>query len=76
MPTRRPEQYGYGLDLVVDNGKVTILGHGGADPGVSAVVAHHRAAATTIVVLCNHDRGSWAINLQLTTELGLTEPRT
>ncbi len=72
----RLEQYGYGLELVVENGEVTILGHGGSDPGVSTIVAHHRAAATTIVVLCNHDRGAWTVNLQLAAELGLTDPRT
>ncbi len=43
--------YGYGLELVVQNGQVTIFGHGGADPGVSAAVAHHRPAATTIARL-------------------------
>jgi CubicO group peptidase (beta-lactamase class C family) len=68
--------YGYGMELAVENGQVTILGHGGADPGVSTIVAHHRAAATTIVVLCNHDRGSWAVNLQLAAAFGLTNPRT
>jgi CubicO group peptidase (beta-lactamase class C family) len=68
--------YGYGLELVVENGEVTIVGHGGADPGVSTIVAHHRAASTTIVVLCNHDRGSWPVNLQLAAAFGLTDPRT
>jgi CubicO group peptidase (beta-lactamase class C family) len=67
--------YGYGMELVVENGEVTIFGHGGADPGVSTLVAHHRAAATTIVVLCNHDRGSWAVNLRLAAALGLRDPR-
>jgi CubicO group peptidase (beta-lactamase class C family) len=70
------EQYGYGLELVVEDGAVTILGHGGSDPGVSTDVSHHRAAATTIVVLCNQDRGSWGVTKRLTTELGLTDPRT
>jgi hypothetical protein len=27
------EHYGYRLELVVENGVETILGHGGADPG-------------------------------------------
>lgn len=67
--------YGYGQELVVQDGEVTIHGHNGLDPGVSAVVARHRAAATTIVVLCNHDRGSWAVNARLAAELGLDEPR-
>lgn len=76
-PSTKPEpyRYGYGLELVVENGEVTILGRGGADPGVSTIVAHHRAAATTIVVLCNNDRGSWAVNLQLAAAFGLTDPR-
>jgi CubicO group peptidase (beta-lactamase class C family) len=69
------EQYGYGLELVVEGGAVTIVGHGGADPGVSTMVAHHLAAATTIVVLCNQDRGSWAAVKRITKDLGLTDPR-
>src|SRR6266850_6725371 len=55
------QQYGYGCRLVVENGEVTIVGHGGSDPGVSAEVTHHLGAATTIIVLCNYDRGSWAV---------------
>ena len=74
-PSTNVEHYGYGLELVVENGVVTILGHGGADPGVSTMVGHHLAAATTIVVLCNQDRGSWAAALRLTKELGLSDPR-
>ena len=74
-PSNDLEQYGYGLELVVENGAVTILGHGGADPGVSTIVAHHLAAATTIVVLCNQDRGSWAATVQLTRAFGLADPR-
>ena len=30
-----PEAYGYGMELVVVDDRVTIIGHGGADPGVS-----------------------------------------
>ena len=52
-----------------------MLGHNGLDPGVAAVVTHHAAAATTIVVLGNHDRGSWPVYLRLTADLGLTDPR-
>ena len=74
-PSAELEHYGYGLELVVEDDVVTILGHGGADPGVSTMVAHHVAAATTIVVLCNQDRGSWAATVRLTKELGLTDPR-
>ena len=74
-PSDDLEQYGYGLELVVEKGAVTILGHGGADPGVSAIVAHHLAAATTIVVLCNQDRGNWAATIEVTKAFGLTDPR-
>ncbi len=70
------EQYGYGCELIVEDGEVTIIGHGGLDPGVSAEVWHHRTAATTTVVLCNNDRGSWAVTKRLVEELGLSEPRT
>ena len=69
------EQYGYGCKLVVEDGAVTIIGHGGSDPGVSGLVSHHLASATTIVVLCNHDRGSWAATQHLTAALGLHDPR-
>jgi len=74
-PSDDLEQYGYGLELVVENGAVTIVGHGGADPGVATIVAHHLAAATTIVVLCNQDRGSSAATTRLTNEFGLSDPR-
>ena len=74
-PSADVEHYGYGLELVVENGIVRILGHGGSDPGVSTMVAHHLAAATTIVVLCNQDRGSWAATCRLAKEVGLRDPR-
>ena len=69
------EQYGYGCWLVVEDGRATILGHGGSDPGVSARVSHHREAGTTIVVLCNQDRGSWAATRRITDALDLRDPR-
>jgi CubicO group peptidase (beta-lactamase class C family) len=75
-PSPDVDHYGYGLTLVVEDGAVTIMGHGGGDPGVSTEVAHHRAAATTIVVLCNQDRGCWPALMRVTHELGLTDPRT
>jgi CubicO group peptidase (beta-lactamase class C family) len=37
-PSTDLEHYGDGLELVVENGVVTILGHGGADPGVSTML--------------------------------------
>jgi CubicO group peptidase (beta-lactamase class C family) len=74
-PSADLEQYGYGFELVVEDGAVRSVGHGGSDPGVSTMLVHHRAAATTIVVLCNQDRGSWAVIKRLSEELGLREPR-
>jgi CubicO group peptidase (beta-lactamase class C family) len=74
-PRDDPEQYGYGCLLSVDGGRVVAFGHGGSDPGVSALVTHHLAAATTIIVLCNQDRGSWAATMELTRALGLHDPR-
>jgi CubicO group peptidase (beta-lactamase class C family) len=73
--TERVNRYGYGLELGFAGGRLVVLGHNGLDPGVSAVVVHHLAAATTIVVLSNHDRGSWPVYLRLAAELGLTDPR-
>jgi len=74
-PSTEVEQYGYGCELVVENGVVTVLGHGGGDPGVSTTVAHVPAAATTLVILCNQDRGNWAAVLHVCAALGLPEPR-
>lgn len=71
-----PEQYGYGCEVTVEDGAVTIIGHGGSDPGVSALVSHYVAAGTSIIVLCNHDRGSWAVTQRLAAEFGLADPRT
>jgi CubicO group peptidase (beta-lactamase class C family) len=73
--TKGTYRYGYGLEMGYAGDQMTVLGHNGLDPGVSAVVAHHPAAATTITVLCNHDRGSWPVYLRIAAELGLTEPR-
>jgi hypothetical protein len=69
--TERANRYGYGLELVFAGGQLVVLGHNGLDPGVSAVVAHHLAAATTIIVLGNQDRGSWPVYASL----GLSDPR-
>ncbi len=69
-----PTRYGYGLELGYAAGAPVVLGHNGLDPGMSATVVRHLAAAT-VVVLCNHDRGSWPVHLRLTADLGRTEPR-
>lgn len=74
-PPAAEEAYGYGCKLVVENGHVTIIGHSGSDPGVSATLVHHLEAATTIVVICNQDGGSWAATKQITAALGLHDPR-
>jgi len=70
-----PEGYGYGMELVVDGGAVIIYGHGGADPGVSTMVSHYVGSDTTVIVLCNQDRGSWAVAQRIAADLGLTDPR-
>lgn len=69
------EAYGYGMELVVVDDRVTVYGHGGADPGVSTMVSHYVDAGITVVVLCNQDRGSWAAVQKLTEILGLDDPR-
>jgi CubicO group peptidase (beta-lactamase class C family) len=74
-PSDDLEQYGYGCLLWIRDGEVVILGHGGSDPGVSALVSHHPAAGTTIVATCNFDRGAWAATQLLETALGLPDPR-
>ena len=69
------EQYGYGCELVVVDGRVTIIGHGGADPGVSAMLSHWLDEGVTTVALCNIDRGSWPVTQRLVRELGVHDPR-
>jgi CubicO group peptidase (beta-lactamase class C family) len=69
------ETYGAGLELAMVDGRVTILGHGGSDPGVSSLVSHVVDAATTVVVLCNQDRGSWAATQRTMAAFGLPDPR-
>ncbi|MEX1134688.1 MAG: serine hydrolase domain-containing protein [Acidimicrobiia bacterium] len=69
------EAYGYGMELAVVDDRVTIYGHGGADPGVSTMVSHYVDSGITVVVLCNQDRGSWATVQKITEILGLDDPR-
>jgi CubicO group peptidase (beta-lactamase class C family) len=59
-PPSASEAYGYGCRLTVENGRVTTIGHGGSDPGVSANLVHYLESGITIAVVCNQDRGSWA----------------
>jgi CubicO group peptidase (beta-lactamase class C family) len=70
-----PEFYGYGCLLGVVDGRATVVGHNGGDPGVSCVVAHHPAANATVIVLCNQDRGVWVPAMTATEALGLRDPR-
>lgn len=74
-PSEPAAGYGYGCSLGLEAGVVRVIGHGGGDPGVAAQVSHHLAARTTIVVLCNQDRGAWATALALGEALGLHDPR-
>lgn len=74
-PASASETYGYGCNLVVEAGRVAIIGHGGSDPGVSANLVHYLDAATTIVAICNQDRGSWAAVREIASDLGLHDPR-
>jgi CubicO group peptidase (beta-lactamase class C family) len=70
-----PQQYGYGLILGVEDGRVRTVGHGGGDPGVSALLTHDLPTRTTVVTLCNQDRGSFAASKRLAEAFGTGEPR-
>ena len=74
-PSDEVEQWGYGCQLAVRDRSVEVIGHGGSDPGVSARVSHYLSADTTIVVLCNQSRGSWAATMRICEELGISDPR-
>ena len=74
-PDADGEQYGYGCLLGSEDGRVTVVGHNGSDPGVACVVAHHPAADATVIVLCNQDRGAWAAAMAATEAFGLRDPR-
>jgi CubicO group peptidase (beta-lactamase class C family) len=74
-PSDEIEQWGYGCQLTMRDGDVLAIGHGGSDPGVSALVSHYRAAGTTVVVLCNSDRGAFATTMRIAAALGIDDPR-
>jgi CubicO group peptidase (beta-lactamase class C family) len=74
-PSDEIEQWGYGCKLTVRGGEVVGWGHGGADPGVSALLTHYPEAAATVAVTCNRDRGSLAATLRIAAALGIDEPR-
>jgi CubicO group peptidase (beta-lactamase class C family) len=75
-PSHEIEQWGYGCKLTMRGNEVVGWGHGGGDPGVSALLTQYPAAATTVVVTCNRDRGSVAATLRIATALGIDDPRT
>jgi CubicO group peptidase (beta-lactamase class C family) len=74
-PSDEVEQWGYGCKLTVGEGEVVAFGHGGGDPGVSALLTYYPAAATTVAVACNRDRGSLAATLRIADALGVDDPR-
>ncbi len=74
-PSDALEQYGYGCELVVEGGKITIIGHGGHDPGVTGMLTHYRESRTTTVVLCNYDKGMWPVCQELARAFELGDPR-
>jgi CubicO group peptidase (beta-lactamase class C family) len=74
-PDAEGQHYGYGCLLGVEDGRVTVVGHNGSDPGVACVVAHHPGGDATVIVLCNQDRGAWAAAMAATEAIGLRDPR-
>ena len=71
----RDHAVGLRLRADVVDGAVVVLGHGGGDPGVAARVTHYPDAATTIVAVCNEDRGALAASIRIGAALGVDEPR-
>lgn len=69
------ESYGYGLEMLQVDGRPTIIGHAGGDPGISGMLSHYLDEGVTTAVLCNQDRGSWAAAKQLAVALGIDDPR-
>jgi CubicO group peptidase (beta-lactamase class C family) len=74
-PSDEVEQWGYGCKLTVGGGRVVAIGHGGSDRGVAALLTHYLAERTTVVVLCNRDRGALASTLRIASALGIDDPR-
>jgi CubicO group peptidase (beta-lactamase class C family) len=74
-PSTEHEQWGYGCQLSVEDGKVVSIGHGGSDPGVAALLAHYLEPGITVAVTCNQDRGAWAATLEIGKAFGISDPR-
>jgi CubicO group peptidase (beta-lactamase class C family) len=73
-PPDAEDAYGYGCMLTLEDDRVTTIGHGGSDPGVSAMLVHHLETAATIVTICNQDRGGWAASQEIQRGLGILAP--
>jgi len=74
-PTDDVEQYGYGCLLAMEGGRPVIFGHGGFDPGVSALLSHFVDQGITVVVVCNLDRGGWPTAMYMARAIGRPDPR-
>lgn len=57
--------YGYGLEMVMEEDRILLMGHSGSDPGVATVVSYYPDLRLTVVVLCNQDRGAYATGAQV-----------
>ncbi len=53
--------YGYGLEMMLDGDRTVLMGHGGSDPGVATMVNRYPDIDLTVVILCNQDRGAFAV---------------
>lgn len=73
-PVSETEGYGYGCWLRLAEGAVVAWGHGGYDPGISALLGHYPATGTTLVVLGNDDASAWEASRQLAAGLGVPAP--
>jgi len=57
------------------DGRATIIGHAGGDPGISGMLSHYVGEGVTTAVLCNQDRGSWPAAKQLAEAPDIDDPR-
>ena len=62
--------YGYGLEMVIDEDRVLVMGHGGSDPGVATMVSHYPGINLTVVILCNQDRGAFTAEARVGAAFG------
>ena len=69
------EPYGLGCLLGVEDGEVLTIGHVGGDPGVTAMLTRYLAEETTVVIVCNFDRGAWPASQFVCEQFGLHDPQ-